>query len=122
MAGNLSAEGNTKIRRRSYQIVTEKTEWEREALSFVAVWALFGIELISRNTKHVVALDADAMDIALERFGRRRNFFRCSRGRAMGSFRHGSNSTMQGDGRPTSRKSHRASERSGSLWRNGVTS
>jgi hypothetical protein len=38
--------------------------WGRIGLSFVAVWALFRIELISGHSKDVVALDADAMDEA----------------------------------------------------------
>jgi len=40
-----------------------------EGLALVTVWALFGIELISRHAKNVVALNTDAVNISLRRLG-----------------------------------------------------
>jgi len=54
--------GNTQAPGGEYQ----ETGASEGQLSFVAVWALFGIEFISRDAEYVVALDADAVDI---RFG-----------------------------------------------------
>jgi hypothetical protein len=36
-------------------------------LTFVAVWALFCVEMIRRDAKHIIALDADAMQQRLRR-------------------------------------------------------
>lgn len=63
------------------QIVAErKTEWHTAGMKFearspslalVAVGALLGVEIFRRNTKHVVTLDANAMQNGLPR---RRSF------------------------------------------------
>ena len=39
----------------------------KSSLPFVAVWALFGIKLFWRHAKDVVALDANAMNVVLNR-------------------------------------------------------
>jgi hypothetical protein len=44
-------------------IYQEADKWQTD-LAFVAVRALFGIEFIRRHAKDVVALNADAMDVA----------------------------------------------------------
>jgi hypothetical protein len=53
-------------------------------LTLVTIGALLGIKLISRNTEHVVALDADAMDEIVGRrhgrLGRFGGFRLCSLG------------------------------------------
>lgn len=44
-------------------------------LAFVALWALFGIELLGRHAKDVVALDADPVKECLFGFRRLGGFF-----------------------------------------------
>jgi hypothetical protein len=53
----------------------------------VAVWALLGIEFISGDTKDVVALDADPVDVGWCRLGRLFGFRRMIR-RRMGNGVH----------------------------------
>ena len=58
------ADGDTQVLGERYQKAKARSADRRKGLSFVAVWALFRIELISGHTKDVVALDADAMNVA----------------------------------------------------------
>jgi hypothetical protein len=62
---------------------------QRESLAFVTVWALFGIELIGRDTKDVVALDADAVNENLRRLGRGHHSFRSALSGRLGRIAHG---------------------------------
>jgi hypothetical protein len=54
----------------------------------MTVWALFGIEFISRDAKDVVALDANAVDENLRRLGRMLRTFRAARDRSVRSLAH----------------------------------
>jgi len=58
-------------------------------LAFVALWALFGIELISGNAEDIVALGADAMDEGRGRLGGTRNVLRSGLTGSVGSLGHG---------------------------------
>jgi hypothetical protein len=60
----------------------------RRSLAFVTVRALLGIELISRDAKDVVALDADAVEENLRRLGRLSGAFGGSRNWSVGSLTH----------------------------------
>lgn len=90
----------------------------------MAVWALFRIEFISGHAKHVVALDAHAMNVAL--CGLRLGRFACALSRRRRAVVHGGHSI-------TPRKAMSArwaflgghgktKGRQGTVWRNGVTS
>jgi hypothetical protein len=64
-----TARGYTQSVVGKYQILTvnkavldRRSAIQRESLAFVTIWALFGIELIGRDAKDVVALDADAVN------------------------------------------------------------
>ena len=68
------ADENTQVWRERYQSANAEIE-RKETLALVALRALFGIELISGHAKDVVALDANAMNVASERVrGTNRSF------------------------------------------------
>jgi hypothetical protein len=54
----------------------------------MTAWALFGIELISRDAEDVVALDANAVDENLRRLGKLLRTFRSARDRSVKSLAH----------------------------------
>jgi hypothetical protein len=99
--------------------------WGRIGLSFVAVWALFRIELISGHSEDVVALDADAMDVAGYRLGGLSRTFGWNVG-VRGDVTHGgilSRVASPRGGIQGNLNGHqKVQEQEGSVWRNGVTS
>ena len=74
----------------------------KPALTLVTIRALFGIELVGRHAKHIVALDADAMQHG--RFGRRDERLFVFRPRDFGGIHEGG---------ILPRRAHRPLERSG---------
>jgi len=57
-------------------------------LTFVTVWALFGIELISGNAKDVIALSTNPVDKDFGWLGRIPRSFWLAGNRCVGSFAH----------------------------------